>query len=113
MYIKSAGDVGGLVVLKETQSIRSCLNAVDLGGNLHSDMLIRCTIILVDNLIAGRTRFQYICALFPVTGGSTNDYALLPIICNAQFQISEWMDKDNKLLDLLNSTYERIINYTY
>lgn len=43
----------------------------------------------------------------------TNDYALFPITCNAQFQISEWLDKENKMLDLLSSTYERIINYMY
>ena len=43
----------------------------------------------------------------------TNDYALFPITCNAQFQISEWLDKESKMLDLLSSTYERIINYIY
>ena len=62
--IETSGNICRLAVFKEAQSIGSGLDAIDLSRNLHCDMFICGTIVLVDNLIAGRTRFQDICPLF-------------------------------------------------
>ena len=66
MNIKTACDICGLAILEETQSIRGGLYAVDLRSNLHCDVFICRTVIPVDDLIAGRTGLQDICALFSV-----------------------------------------------
>ena len=55
-HIKPSGYISSLIIFEKTQTIWGCFKSIHLSGNLHGQMLIGCTEILMEKMISIRAR---------------------------------------------------------
>ena len=66
IYIKAASDISRFAIGKEAKTVSGSFDAVNLGGKLHCKILISRTLLVVNDLVACRARFEDVCALLVV-----------------------------------------------